>query len=227
MHGERRRTRPQGWLPRLLTACACSALAFANPAAIQRHPGLEGVDEALRFIRTSTPAERARFNREYRVLVGRPPVDYLEVVTPFRAVVLAGSARAAAGDRSFGQRLALELLKGMGDTDAVHAELTFHPFNTFIGVPPYTVHLMHRGTRDTLPPRDVRLLSRFTPRSESLPVVPPPLLPTPSPGAQLLGATVVATFDLAGLDARGDYDVVVALEGKDASRSLVQMGLLR
>ena len=62
-------------------------------------------------------------------------MDYLEIVTPFRRIVLAAQARAGAGDRRFGQREALEIEAAAPGQIDLYAELTFHPLNTFVLVP--------------------------------------------------------------------------------------------
>jgi hypothetical protein len=66
------------------------------------------LEEALAIGQSRIEGVRTRFHEPYRVIVGAPPVDYLDVVTSFRAVVLAAQARARAGDRQFGLRQAQE-----------------------------------------------------------------------------------------------------------------------
>src|SRR6186713_2591121 len=97
----------------------CSAFLIlwvltATVAAVQTDVDLLAIDEALTLIRSGSTSELARFNELYRVKVEKAPVDYLEVVTPFRRIVLTGAARATVGDRSFGQRQAIDLLAGSG-----------------------------------------------------------------------------------------------------------------
>src|SRR5688500_11255352 len=118
---------------------ALLAFGAGTAHAVQTSLGLEAVDEALRLIRSSGSSEQARFNSPYRVNVATGAVDYLEVVTPFRRMVLAGSIRAAAGDRGFSQRQALELLRESGDRLDLYLELTFHPLNTYVTIPEYGV----------------------------------------------------------------------------------------
>src|SRR4029453_2200687 len=82
---------------------------------------------------------RSRFHAAYHIEVMQPPVDYIEVVTPFRRIALDAEARTRAGERVYGQR---EALATLGDNPArvdVIVELTFHPLNNFVGVPSYTV----------------------------------------------------------------------------------------
>ena len=131
-----------------------SVVAGTALTAVQTNVDLLAIDEALMLIRSGSLSELARFNELYRVKVEKAPVDYLEVVTPFRRIVLTGSARAAAGDRGFGQRQAIDLLAEAGDRLDVYAEITLNPLNTYIGVPEYVVALVngsgdaHRSDRD-------------------------------------------------------------------------------
>ncbi len=60
-------------------------------------------------------------------------MDFVDVVTPFRRVVMAAESRARQGDHRFGQRDALELLpRSTAGTSTIRAEFTFHPLNTFV-----------------------------------------------------------------------------------------------
>lgn len=193
--------------------------------AVQKNLEFMAVDEALMLIRSGTPSELARFHQPYRVTVAKAPVDFLDVVTPFRAIVLAGSARRAAGDRSFGQRQALDMLQESGARLDVYVEMTFNPLNTFIGVPDYEVALIDKGRR--LASLETRRISRGTPRLEGLPAVPPPRAANVPLGTRLLGATVIARFDLDALDAAGTYDVVVELPGEEVARARIGLAGMR
>ena len=206
----------------VMTACTAAAPA----ARVQTDLDLPAVDEALMMIRAGGASERARFHERYRVIVGRAPVDYLDVVTPFRRIILAGSARASAGDRSFGQRQALEMMKTSGGRLDIYLELTFHPLNTYISVPAYDVTLVADDGTVVAAVEQTHVL-RWTPRLESLPAVPLPSRPSIPGGAQLLGATVVAQFELKALNARGAYDVVFGLEKKEAGRARIDLGPMR
>src|SRR4029079_12443309 len=103
------------------------------------------IEEAVRLGQTRIAADRTRFHAPYRILVTQAPVDYIDVVTPFRRVVLAADERARLGDRSFGQRQAIEMLNAShGQFDFV-VELTFHPLNTFVTMPEYGVAVIRDG----------------------------------------------------------------------------------
>jgi hypothetical protein len=203
-------------------------VSWNAPRAIQTNMDLRAIDEALILGRTAIERERARFHEPYRLKVGRAPVDYIELVTPFRRIVLAVQERAALGDRGFGQRQAIELLASAEDQLDVYAELTFHPLNTYIGVPDYEVALM-AGKGIRLDARAIDRLPRWTPRGPGL----PPAVATPTglligpPGQPLIGGTVIARFDVRALDAKGTYDVIVSERGEERARATGDVGKLR
>ncbi len=202
-------------------------VAAAFPQAAQRTLSLSEVEEAIRTGQTRIAADRARFHAPYRVVAGQLPVDYVEVVTPFRRVVLAAEQRAQVGDRSFGQRQALQLLtEGDGQFDFA-VDFTFHPLNTFVGMPAYDVALMNGSTR--VIPASLDRQPRFGARVEGLP---PPI---PIPGGQIpggmsqpiLGGTVTARFKGEEIDPGGSMDLVVSEGGKELAHVAIDLGRLR
>lgn len=209
----------------------CSAVLIlsvltATAAAVQTDVDLLAIDEALMLIRSGSSSELARFNELYHVKVEKAPVDYLEVVTPFRRIVLTGTARATVGDRSFGQRQAIDLLAESGGRLDVYAELTLNPLNNYIGVPDYVVALINRsGTRTAA--SEVTRLSRWTARLPGPPAVGPFLATGIPRGAPLVGATIIAGFELKGLMPAGTYEVVVELGKEEVARAAVVLSGMR
>jgi hypothetical protein len=126
------------------------------------------LEEALAIGQSPIEGVRTRFHEPYRVTVGAPPVDYLDVVTPFRAVVLAAQARARAGDPQFGLRQALETYAQAVDETVVYIELTFHPHNTFVGIPDYGITLEAGSV--TFEPVSIGRIPRFGPRVGGYPL---------------------------------------------------------
>ena len=180
---------------------------FAFDTALDRR----AIEEALSIGQSRIEAIRTRFHAAYRITVGTAPVDYLDVITPFRHVVLAAETRARAGDRSYGLRQA-ETEENL-DALVLQVELTFHPLNTFIGVPGYRV-LLASGP-DTVPPMALEPIPRFGPRFDgvSLPTsLASPVLP--GGGQPLTGGTLIARFSTGQLDARGAYELRV-MDGKN------------
>lgn len=202
-------------------------LAAALPRAAQRTLTLPEIDEAIRVGQTRIVADRAKFHAPYRILVNQAPVDYVEVITPYRRVVLAADQRAQLGDRSFGQRQALDLLGAAeGQFDFV-IELTFHPLNTYIGIPPYDVQLLRAGVR--LTPATLDRQPRFGARVEGL----PPAVPTPGgliatgQAQPMLGGNLTARFKPDALDPAGAITLIVSEQGKDVARTMIDLGRLR
>ena len=82
-----------------------------------------------------------RFHQPYRLQVARPPFDYIDVVTPFRRVVLNTEERTNLGIRGVTNREAADALGTAAGVVEIRVEMTFHPQNVFIGVPGYDVEL--------------------------------------------------------------------------------------
>jgi hypothetical protein len=198
--------------------------------AIELMLGPRALAEALDIGQSRIDSVRTRFHRPYRLVVARAPVDYIEVVTPFRRVALAAEARTRLGERAFGQREARAVLGDAPEQIDLLVELTFHPQNTFIGVPAYEVRLLP-VTAETTPvePRDVMSVPRFGPRIEGMPLPYPYPMTSPGlPGGQpLTGGTIVIRLDGLTVNANGIYDIIVAEQGKELSRTRLDLRGLR
>jgi len=94
------------------------ALITTTLVAYERAPDLRSIDEAVALGQSRDEAVRRRFHQPYRINIGRPPLDYIDLVTPFRRVELAVEERARLGDRLFRQRDALTALAEHGDDRA-------------------------------------------------------------------------------------------------------------
>lgn len=210
-----------------------AAVAAATPTARAVDVAMDraAVDAAVTLGQSRTERERLRYHADYRFAINKPPIDYVDIVTPFRRVVLAAEARALVGDRRFGQRQALELLGAAGGQLDVRVELTFHPLNTYVGVPDYTIELVAgeaRPARAALAPIAVESIPRYGARVDGTPV----FLPAPGGGGgdksqPLLGGTVVAHFEGGGFEANGRYDVTIQEAGKELGRVGVDFARLR
>jgi hypothetical protein len=209
-------------------AIAAMCLATVTINGVDLRLDTSAVGEAVALGQTSIAADLTRFHRPYRVDVTRPPVDYLEIVTPFRRLVLAAQARARAGDRRFGQREALQIDAAAAGQIDVYAELTFHPLNTYVLVPVYRIRISP-PSGGVLEPRSFSSSPRYGPRVDGglVPFTPTPLPGGPAPGrAQpMLGATLLASFDGSTLAEQCDRgcDVVIEEEGKNAVWVRVQL----
>ena len=200
----------------------------ATLSAVQMTLDARAVSEAIAIGQSRVDADRARFHAPYRIPVNKPPIDFVEVVTPFRRVVMHTESRARVGDRSFGQRQALELLNATPAELDIWVELTFHPLNTYVGVPPFEVLLADRsGVR--IPPRAFERLPRYGARVDGEPsrLAVPGGIALPGGSQPMLGGTIIAQFDGGPINATGVYDVLI-VEGKaEPARVRVDLGRLR
>jgi len=153
--------------------------------------------EAIAIGQSRPDAGRERLHATYHLNVNHPPIDYVEIVTPFRRVVLDAEARARAGQRLYGQR---EALAALGDNPTrvdIVVEMTFHPQNTFVGVPAYAVFLRPDDDSPRILPAEIARIPRFGPRLTPSALTYPYSAGggTPYQSQPLLGGRLVAAFD--------------------------------
>jgi hypothetical protein len=217
---------------RLATAAALLALAGLQAAQIDLDP--KTVTEAIAIGQATFEAERLRFHRPYQFSIARPPLDSVDVVTPFRRVVIAAELRARSGDRRFGQRDGFAVAQRYPGQISVHAELTFHPLNALVLVPRYSIlFVTTRGLR--VEPLLVDSVARYFARTgdAALPTPPsvtgvtPPALPGRS--QPMLGATVVAFFDGGNLQKPEDpaRELLIEEAGQILARLPIDLNRLR
>lgn len=202
----------------------------ATLAAVQATLTPRAVDEAVIIGQSGVERERTTFHAPYRLAVARAPVDFIEVITPFRRVVLIAEQLARSGNRAFSQRQALERPDVGVEEIEVRVELTFHPLNTYVAVPAYEVTLSGPGN-SRIEPRTFDRTPRYGPRLDGRPsvlAVPGgggPVLPGTS--QPILGGTVSARFDLRPLNPNGLYEVVVLENRQELSRTGLDLARLR
>jgi hypothetical protein len=209
------------------------ALALAGAAVLGFEPAISPrqIDEAIALGQSRIESARTRFHQPYRLQVSRSPFDYIDVVTPFRRVVLITEERTALGIRGFTQREATAALGNRGTILELRVEMTFHPLNTFVGVPGYEVELVSGSPPARLMAGEVTRIPRFGARIDAATL--PALTSAPLPnqrgggGMPLTGGTIVASFPVGTLKPGGAYDVVVSEMGKELVRVPVNLGGLR
>ena len=186
------------------------------------------IEQATFLGQSRFDAERSRFHSGYRLAISRPPVDWIDVITPFHRVALAAEAKARLGDRVFGQREASAALSVAPNQIELLIELTFHPLNNYVGVPAYTVTL-HRGQDKPIASKSITRYPRFGPRTETNAPAPPNpnAAPILGSGQPMLGGTMVVQFAIDAIDANGRYDIVMADGGKEILRTGVDFGRMR
>jgi hypothetical protein len=208
----------------LLAVIGLVALQMAA-TAMQASLDRQTLSEAAALGQSRSERDRARFHAPYRLTVSKAPVDFIEVITPFRRVVLEAEARALTGDRSFGQRQAMELLGSGPPTVDVIVEMTFHPLHTFVGVPAYGMTLVARGA-PPVQPRSIDRIPRHGPRVEGAPLPAPRGIPLPT-DEPMLGGSMIGHFDALVLDPSGQYDVVIDDAGRELARARADLGRMR
>jgi hypothetical protein len=210
-------------------AVVVCCLLGASVTAAGFEPTLDrrAIEEAIAIGQSRFDAERNRFHAGYRLPVSRPPVDWIDVVTPFHRVALAAEARARVGNRTFGQREATAALSEAPNLVELLIELTFHPLNTYVGVPAYDVSLQGRGSR--VKPQHLNRYPRFGPRTDpGGPALPNPnAAPILGSGQPMLGGLVLAQFAAGELDPKGKYDIVIIDAGKEILRTTMDLVRMR
>jgi hypothetical protein len=215
-------------MPRAVPVVLCALYVCASVGAVQLTLDNRALFDAIGIGQSRFERERVAFHEPYRLRVARPPVDWIDVVTPFHRVVLAAEARARIGDRVFGQREALAVLsEAPGQIDLV-VELTFHPQNTYVGIPPYEITLIGPRGAKVQPLRTDRY-----PRFQARVASPTPEVPIAGgapfvgKGDPVLGGTIVTPFNGAALDPMALYTVIVSETGKELARVPMDLARLR
>jgi len=209
-------------------AVGCIGCGAVSAGAVQLTLDRRAIEEAIYVGQSRIESERTKFHTPYRVVVTQPPVDWIDVITPFHRVELAAEMNARSGGRLFGQREAMDALRDFPNQIDLVIEMSFHPLNTFVAVPPYQVEILVPGGR-RMAPRRVDRFPRFGPRSES----PSPALPAPNAnavfggGQPVVGGTMIAALDGSALDLNQRVEVLV-LDGKtELARAAVDLGRMR
>jgi hypothetical protein len=217
-----------GMKRRIASATGLIACGAVSAGAVQLMLDRRAIEEAIYIGQSRIEMERTRFHIPYRVRVERPPIDWVDVITPFHRVELAAEVNARTDRGQFGQREALDALKDAPNQIDLLIEMSFHPLNTFVAVPSYQVEIVAAGGR-RVEPRHVDRFPRFGPRPES----PGPTLPTPNAnavfggGQPVVGGTMIAALDGSSLDPNQRVEVLV-LDGKtELARTTVDLGKMR
>jgi hypothetical protein len=209
---------------RAAAAAMLAAVTTVSAGAIELTLDQRSIEQALYIAHSSIQADHFRFHADYRFTVAKAPVDFVEVVSPFRRLVLLAETSFQQGRRMFGQREALAALQPDPDRVEVYVELTFHPHNTFVNIPEYGVELVPVGRAGAgIQPGTIDRLPRFGPRldASSYPFpYPYPVAPrVPSGTEPLLGGTLIARFHGSTIDPQAMYEVVVKDGDKELGRT--------
>jgi hypothetical protein len=196
-----------------LGALCCSATL----TAFDPRPDTAALERAIALGRSASASALDRFGAPYRVpiaaapgLVGDPSLDHLELMTPFRRVVLAASEQARQQNPRWGVPQAAEFVRPYRDAVSLILYLRFPPQNVLVTMPRYEIVLYRRdapsGERSEFEPREIREV----PRSISGTAVPP--------GSPIVVGSIEAVFDARLLDPRGVYLAGIRQGGRELRR---------
>lgn len=185
------------------------------------------INEAMALGDSRIRSVRDRYHLPYRLTVAQPPIDFVEVVTPFRRIVQLVEQRSRSGAGSLGQPALITAIGDRINLLEIVVELTFHPMNRYVAVPLYVVELEPAAQRSRIASARTSRLPRFGARVDGMPPQ-TDRVPLNVPGlGPMLGGTVVAGFDGLGLEPTGIYEIVVSEAGKELARTTVDLGNLR
>ena len=194
---------------RLLAALAAGSLLISSMGGAE-------IERALALAR-ARDADRRQFHQRYIFDLPGPVVTQIEVITPFRRLVIIGEDHVTRGDSMFtrGVRAGEEAIKPTRGLVTIRASIRFNPLNTFIESPPYTLALSRKSS-ETLEPIGTNLMPTFS-------------VPFKNRDGKLLssliGATLESTLD-ADIVGQTSRLVAVTLDGKDAGHVQVDFSHL-
>jgi hypothetical protein len=199
----------------------------ALPGAFEVTLSPRAIQDAIDIGQSALETVRQDHHRTYRIQLAKPPVDYVEVVTPFRRITLAAETQRRAGNR-FGQRDAIAVLDASPRAVTLVVEMTFHPQNRYVGMPLYDVRLLaRRATVATVEIASLDRVPRYGPRMPGLPVATAGPPAGVGAGQPVLGGSLMVTVDGGRVDPRGTYDLLV-LEGQSViADATLDFGALR
>ena len=214
---------------RVVAISVVVACAAASVGAVQLTLDRRAIEEAIYIGQSRIERERERFHVPYRVRVTQPPIDWIDVITPFHRVELAAERNARIGGSQFSQREAMDILRETANQIDLLIEMTFHPLNTFVAVPSYEVELIPASGGSRIKPKRLDRFPRFGPRADSAgPAFPAPNAAAVFGGGQpVIGGTLIAALDGSSFDPQQRLQVVV-LDGKtELARVAVDLGSMR
>lgn len=199
----------------LLFGVTSIALAILDGGAVNLDLSDRDITRAM-GVGIGSELARTRFHAAYIIPINDPTVERLEVITPFRRLVLITEERTRLGDWLFshsGFRDPKAAIQPWRGRLSVVATLRFHPQNTFGDIPPYEIVV--GGAGGPLRPLDVIRTSITAPLSGR-------------PGdffTALIGAALESVFDAAAVG-QIVRPVTVVLEGKTVAGAAIDFARL-
>jgi hypothetical protein len=199
----------------LLPGITGRASRFPPAAPVELPLSTSQVAEAVR-IGSSDVDVRNRFHAAYRHALRGPLPGDLELITPFRRVVLMTEERVRQADTGWNAAKATLALGASRSHLSVVLDLRFNPQNAYRTVPALESVLLSPDEGGA-PVLAIETLS--APRYVAGQPAPP--------GTPVLGARVESVFDVSRLQPRGRYLVSARLEGREIERVPVDFDRVR
>jgi len=194
---------------RLLIAAAAGSLLVSSLTGAE-------IERAMSLAR-ARETERTPFHHRYIVDLPGPVVTQIEVITPFRRLVMIGEDHVIRGDSMFtrGVRAAEEAIRSTRGIITIRATLRFNPLNTFIEPPPYTL-AVSAASRGALEPIGTQVMPTFSVPFKNR---------DGKTLSSLIGATLESSIDV-GVVGQTVRTVAVTLDGMDAGHTVVDFSQL-
>jgi hypothetical protein len=203
-------------------------LAGSAAAGFERSLDLPLINAATAIGESRIESVHTQFHQSYRIPVDSPPIDHIDIVTPFRQIVRVAEERSLAGARPLGTQALLDAVGDRLRLVEIAVELTFHPLNAYAGVPLFEVELSSGTPPTRILPAQTSRVPRFGARVEGAPRLTESVpLNVPGPSEPMLGGTIIAGFDALGLDPTGVYEVVVKEGEQELARAQMNLGNVR
>ncbi len=204
-----------GCLAALAVAADGGRVAAARPS-LELSPDRIAIERAVRIGR-GPEAQLQAFEEPYRIRLGGPTFMELEVVTPFRRVVLAARQRQLLQDSTWGYSEAAAVLQPYRGLVTLILRVALSPANVDYTLPAFDMAVYPRpgAGPNRLQPIEVRRLPQY---------ITGQLAPAGSP---VLGGLIEETFDAAPLQAEGAALVGLFADGREVQRVPVDFNSLR
>lgn len=187
----------------MIRLMAATLVCVSGLVAIDLDMRPEDVDRALATGRRGDAGFHKPYVREIDTTTDAIAVRQVEVLTPYRRLVLHAEAERKAGRALLSRADAAPILREFGARVTIVATVRFHPQNVLTSTPPIEVAVL-----DPILERSVPALG--TTRRGITSGKPRPIL----------GAIIETVFD-AGLLANLDAPVIVSLRGKELARTRI------
>ena len=210
-------------------AVGCIVCGAVSAGAVQLTLDRRAIEEAIYIGQSRIESERTRFHVPYRVRVTQPPVDWIDVITPFHRVELAAETNARSGGRMFGQREAMDALRDCAESDRLghRDELPSAQHVRRGAVVSGGDHRAGRPSHRAAAPRSIPAIRAAIGVDRSRAADAERQCRRSAAGQPVVGGTMIAALDGSTFDPNQRVEVVV-LDGKtELARAAVDLAKMR